>query len=165
MPRLSPQSKQLIILRLYRIMRIVGCHVPIILSVHIYLGALLWSWQLDNACNIVRYFISENLTLPHCHCSKAVCTFLCSRVLDPYIRRFVRYFNHSHHIYFIDPRPMGYTIHLWTAFVLLTQITVSLSRLHRASDKISFLIMPVGVSGEAFRGVTPSFHLSDYQFS
>ena len=98
-------------------MRIVSCHVPIILSVHIYLGALLWSWQLGSACNTARYFISENFTLPHCRCSLTACTFLCSRIIDPYIRRFVRCFHHSHHIYFIDPRHIGSTIHLWTAFV------------------------------------------------
>ena len=94
----------------------------------------------------------------------AVCTFLCSHVIDPYIHRLVRRFRHSHHMHFIDPQPIGYTVHLWTAFVLLSQVTVSLSRLHRAFDKIGFSIMPIGVLGEAFRGVTPSFHFSDYQF-
>ena len=37
-PLLCPQSKQLIILRLYRISRIVGCHVLKILSLHMHLG-------------------------------------------------------------------------------------------------------------------------------
>ena len=47
MPLLCPQSKQLIVLRLYRIMRIVDCHVPIILSVHIPLGACYEPADLD----------------------------------------------------------------------------------------------------------------------
>jgi len=38
MPLLCPQLKQLIILRLYRNLRIVGCHVPKILSLHMHLG-------------------------------------------------------------------------------------------------------------------------------
>ena len=59
-------------------------------------------------------------------------TFLYLKSIDPYFRKFVRYFYHSHHICFIDPRPMGYTIRLRTAFVLFAQITVSLSRLYRA---------------------------------
>ena len=47
------------------------------------------------------------------------CTFLCNRLIDPYIRGFVRYYYHSNHRYFIDLRPVGDTIHLWTAFVML----------------------------------------------
>ena len=125
---------------------------------------LLWAWQLDSACNTVRYFTMSNLTLPHCRRTLRTTHFYALLSIDPYIRSFVRRSRHSHHIHFIDPRPIGYTIHLWTAFVLLSQITVSLSRLHRAFDKIGFPIMPIGVSGEAFRGVTPSFHFSDYQF-
>ncbi len=126
---------------------------------------LLWAWQLDSACNTVRYFTMSNLTLPHCRRTLRTTHFYALLSLDPYIRRLVRRYRHSYHIHFIDPRPIGYTVHLWTAFVLLPQITVSLSRLHRAFDKIGFPKMPIGVSGEAFRGVTPSFHLSDYQFS
>ncbi len=126
---------------------------------------LLWAWQLDSACNTVRYFTMSNLTLPHCRRTLRTTHFYALLSLDPYIRRLVRRYRHSHHIHFIDPRPIGYTIHLWTAFVPLARITVSLSRLHRAFDKIGFPKMPIGVSGEAFRGVTPSFHLSDYQFS
>ncbi|HEZ7987437.1 MAG TPA: hypothetical protein RWO09_10990 [Ruminococcus sp.] len=69
---------------------------------------------------------------------------------------------------YISYRPPTYGIHhspLNSFRIRFRRFTVSLSRLHRASDKISFPIMPVGVSGEAFQGVTPSFHLSDYQFS
>ena len=41
----------------------------------------------------------------------------CSVLLDPYLRKFVRPSGHSNHRYFIDPRHVGDTIHLWTAFV------------------------------------------------
>jgi len=37
-PLLCPQLKRLIILRPHRILRTVGCHVPIILSLHMHLG-------------------------------------------------------------------------------------------------------------------------------
>ena len=129
------------------------------------LRRLLWAWQLGSACNTAGHFIHLTFTLPHCHHMKTVCTFLCSRNIDPYIRSFVGRSRHSRHIHFIDPRPIGYTVHLWTAFVPLARITVSLSRLHRASDHSNFSKSPVGVSGGAFQGVTLSFHSSDYQFS
>ena len=129
------------------------------------LRCLLWAWQLGNAHNTARYFISRIFTLPHCHLIKTVCTFLCSRNIDPYIRSFAGRFRHTHHMHFIDPRPIGYTVHLWTAFVPLLQFTVSLSRLHRAFDKANFSILPIGVLGKAFQGVTPLFCFSDYQFS
>ena len=79
--------------------------------------------------------------------------FLQFKSLDPYIRKFVRCFHHSHHMHFIDSRPIGYTAHLWAAFVLTSQIMVSFSRLHRASDIISFPILPVGVSEKAFKAL------------
>ena len=129
------------------------------------LRCLLWAWQLGSARDTARYFICTNFTLPYCRCAVTACTFLCNRNIDPYIRSFARRFRHSHHMHFIDPRPIGYTVHLWTAFVLLSQITVSLSRLHRAFNKVDFSTLPIGVSGKAFRGVTPSFHFLDYQFS
>ena len=145
--------------------RIVGCHVPIILSLTYALRFLLWAWQLDSACNTVRYFTMSILTLPHYRRTLRTTHFYALLSLDPYIRSFVRRSRHSYHMHFIDPRPIGYTVHLWTAFVLFTQITVSLSRLHRAFDKADFSTLPIGVSGEAFQGVTLSFHFSDYQFS
>jgi len=33
------------------------------------LRCLLWAWQLDSACNTVRYFVKESSTLPHCRFS------------------------------------------------------------------------------------------------
>ena len=37
--------------------------------------------------------------------------------IDPYIRKFVSPVGHSHHGYFIDPRPIGCTAHLWATFL------------------------------------------------
>lgn len=165
MPRLCPQSKQLIILRLYH--NNVYCKLPRSdnpIFAYI-LRRLLWSWQLGSACNTARYFIKRILTLPHCRCSLAVWTFLCSRTIDPYIRRFISCFQHSRHIYFIDPRPMGYTIHLWTAFVLAYADYGIFQPTSPSFWPLQFSKSPVGVSGETFQDVTPSFHLSDYQFS
>ena len=163
-PLLCPRLNRLIVLRPNRISayrRLPRSDNPIFTYA---LRCLLWAWQLGNACNIARYFITPNLTLPHCRRTVAVRTFLCNGSIDPYIHSFVRRFRHSHHMHFVDPRPIGYAIHLWTAFVLLSQITVSLSRLHRAFDKANFSALPIGVSGEAFQGVTLSFHFLDYQF-
>jgi len=95
-------------------------------------------------------------------------TFLCARHLDPYIRRFVSSLGHSDHRHFIDPRPVGDTIHLWTAFVVLfCQPHYGRSQPTSPSSRpLEFPhIEPVGVSEQAFLGVTPSFHLSGYQFS
>ena len=165
MPLLCPQSDWLIVLHPNRISaycRLPRSDNPIFAYA---LRRLLWAWQLGDAFNITRYFITRNFTLPHRHRTVAVHTFLCVGSIDPYIRRFVRRSRHSRRMHFIAPRPMGYTVHLWTAFVPLTRITVSLSRLHRAFDKANFSTLPIGVSGEAFQGVTLSFHFSDYQFS
>ena len=49
------------------------------------------------------------------------------------------------------------------SFRQLDLITASLCRLYRASHRVWPL--HAGVSGEAFQGVTPSFHLSNYQFT
>jgi len=57
-------------------------------------------------------FYSSTLTVIY-----HIYTFLYNRFLDPYIREFVSPFGHSNHGYFIDPRPVGSTIHLWMAFV------------------------------------------------
>ena len=50
--------------------------------------------------------------------NKETTTFLWHPALAPYIRRFVRYFYHSNHRYFIAPRHIGDIIHLWTTFVV-----------------------------------------------
>ena len=59
------------------------------------------------------HFYSTTLTI---HLDPAA--FLQHVGLDPYFRRFVRPLGHSNHRHFIDPRHIGNTIHLWTAFVL-----------------------------------------------
>lgn len=43
--------------------------------------------------------------------------FLRISPFDPYVRGFVSPFGHSNHRCFVDPRHIGDTIHLWTAFV------------------------------------------------
>ena len=124
--------------------RIMGCHVPIILSLHMHLGVCFKPDSL--AMPVTLQGISYQLILLYLTVAAlAVCTFLCSHVIDPYIRRLVRRFRHSHHMHFIDPRPIGYTVHLWTDFVPLPRITVSLSRLYRAFDIIGFPKMPIGI--------------------
>ena len=60
---------------------------------------------------------------------------------------------------------MGYTAHLWVAFVSLT-VTVSLCRLHRASYISMFTHIHASRSIKAaFQGVTLSFDMSCIQFS
>jgi len=39
-------------------------YVPMILPVHIYLGACSEPVSLDSACNTIGYFITANFTLP-----------------------------------------------------------------------------------------------------
>ena len=61
-------------------------------------------------------FIEKGLTPPHLpH------IFVRERIsalerLEPLLHRFVSQSRHTHHRYFIDPRHIGHTIHLWTAF-------------------------------------------------
>jgi len=44
---------------------------------------------------------------------------------------------------------------------LLRHLSADFTELHT----LPLLVTHVGVSGEAFQGVTPSFHLSNYQFT
>lgn len=126
---------------------------------------LLWACQLDGACNAIWFFIYIIFTQPHWLPVYGNYTFLHSISLDPYIRKFVSPLGHSHHEYFIDPRPIDNTSHLWVAFGALLHYGCfqpsSPSFWHLEFP----LYLPVGVSGQAFQGVPPSFHLSDYQFS
>ena len=77
---------------------------------------LLWACKLDAACNGVWYFIVKALTLPHLPHNSVSNTFLYCQRLEPLLHRFVSQLRHTHHRYFIDPRHMGYTTHLWAAF-------------------------------------------------
>ena len=97
------------------------------------------------------YFYSTTMTTV-----TSTTAFLQHLRLDPYIRRFVRHFCHSNHRYFIDPRHIGDTIHLWTAFVWLVIIQQVLRSLFadftglqtiRVSSHIACRSIREGVSG------------------
>ena len=97
-------------------------------------------------------------------------TFLCRHGIDPYIRGFRQsYFKHSDLGYFVDLRPIGSTVHLWTAFVGLVIIQQSIRLLSADFTELltgQFSLTPASRSIKgAFQGVTPSFHPLDYQFS
>jgi hypothetical protein len=74
---------------------------------------------------------------------------------------------YSHHRYFIDSRRIICIRHLCRTFVnfvytLLRQTSADFCEL---SDTLRIVpLMPVAVLEQAFQGVTPSFHLSKYQF-
>jgi hypothetical protein len=75
---------------------------------------------------------------------------------------------HSHHRHFIDPRHISRTIHLWTAFhsdiaILFGQPSADFRALSNIS-RLCACEMHGAVLGQAFQGVTLSFHLSKYQF-
>lgn len=93
-------------------------HVPIFLSVHIPLGGPFKPVRLGGACNAAGSFILTTLTRPNAHRHRRQPHFCGSFVLTRTFRASsVRSTAHPHHGYFIDPRPIGNTIHLWTAFV------------------------------------------------
>lgn len=100
------------------------------------LRCLLWACKLDAACNGVWCFIVKALTPPHLPHKFVRGRISTLERLEPLLHRFVSQLRHTHHRYFIDPRHIGHTIHLWTAFVALfnSRKTVALCRLHRASD-------------------------------
>ena len=100
--------------------------------------------------------------------------FLQHRVIDPYIRRFVRSFGHSDHRYFIDPRHIGDTIHLWTAFVVLGHgrfLPTSASSLkHQVSFAYPSRSLREGVSGRysfhsTFQIISSEIYLISASFS
>lgn len=100
----------------------------------------------------------------------ATSTFLCRHGIDPYIRGFRQsYFKHSDLGYFVDLRPIGSTVHLWTAFVGLVIIQQSIRLLSADFTELltgQFSLTPASRSIKgAFQGVTPSFHQSNYQFT
>ena len=84
----------------------------------------------------------------------------------PYIRGFRQsYFKHSDLGYFVDLRPIGSTVHLWTAFVGLVIIQQSIRLLSADFTELltgQFSLTPASRSIKgAFQGVIPSFHLLD----
>ena len=128
--------------------------VPIILSVHMLLGAYCEPASLKVPAGFLfrTLWIFRSCTLLiHTDCRLiGRCTFLCTLCLDSYIRKFVRHLCHSHHEHFVDPRHIGYTLHLWSAFVVWlfadSQYGISLptSPGFRPS---AFPPLPAGVSG------------------
>ncbi len=77
--------------------------------------------MLELAYNKLWAFITPDSYLPTHTIALPPVTFLQHLRLDPYIQRFVSaYAAHSNHRYFMDSRHIGYTIHLWTAFVQVT---------------------------------------------
>ena len=118
----------------------------------------LWSCQLEQACNLLWCFITFIFTPPHWLAINATSTFLCRHGIDPYIRGFRQsYFKHSDLGYFVDLRPIGSTVHLWTAFVGLVIIQQSIRLL--SADFTELLTshisveMPVGVLRGRFRAL------------
>ena len=140
-------------------------HVPITLSVHISLGVRYSPVSLT--VPVTQYGVSYfrfllHRTDPHL----SVRTFLYGKHLDPYIRGFRQsYFKHSDLGYFVDLRPIGSTVHLWTAFVGLVIIQQSRRLLSADFTELltgQFSLTPASRSIKgAFQGVTPSFHLLD----
>ena len=143
-------------------------HVPIFLSVHMPLGDPFKPVHLGGTCNAAGSFILTTFTRPHAHRHWRQPHFCGSFVLTRTFRILsVRSTAHSHHRHFIDPRRIICTQHLCCAFVnrfpaLLRQTSADFCELSDIS-RIAPL-MPVAVLGQAFQGVTPSFHLSEYQF-
>lgn len=86
--------------------RLVPFHVPIVLSLHIPLGAVLWPWWLEAACNYLWNFIFGIITFPHHLCFityHCVSTMSLSKAVHSKVRQFLQ---HSHHGYFIEDRPI-----------------------------------------------------------
>ena len=134
--------------------------VPIILSLHTALGFCYEPVSLPvpltlHGISYIRFLLC------HTHDACTSTAFLQFFSLDPYLRKFVSpYSEHSNRSWFIDLRHIGHTTHLWVAFVNLMLRCL-------CADFTELLTKPppVGVSRRAFRGVTPAFHSSDYQFA
>lgn len=166
----SASAKQLIILRLYHTrVCLIPFLVPMILSLHMSLGFYSEPVGLRvpaTFISFVPYGISEDSFLLY-HANFLILwkeTFLFLLVIDPYIRRFVSIHLkiHSNHRHFIDSRPIGYTIHLWTGFEAMpygiSQPTLP------GFIRIRFpFYTHAGSLEETFQDVTPSFHLSNHQ--
>ena len=79
------------------------------LSVHMLLGA--YYEYAGWAEPVTQHGVSD----PRFY-STAPATALFNAASNPFIRKFVRQYRHSHHEHFIDPRHIGSTI-LWTVFL------------------------------------------------
>ena len=142
-------------------------HVPIFLSVHIPLGGPFKPVRLGGACNAAGSFILTTFTRPPRTPPLAATAFLRPIRLDPYIQGFVSAFHHTFSPW-VFYRPPAY--HLRTPplgrFPRLDPLGRTSADFCALSDTIRLCActMPGAVLEQAFQGVTPSFHLSEYQF-
>lgn len=130
-------------------------HVPMILSVHIPLGASFGpdGWRAP----VTPYggsYTKSYLTTPSARLRPDISA--CVNI-DPFIRRFVRQSSFSPWVFF---RPPAYWQHCPLDRFRCISTTAAFCRLYRASD----VYAPVGVSGRMLPGVTRSFHPLDHQF-
>ncbi len=86
------------------------------------------------------------------------------RTVHSQIRQFARQSKHTNHRYFIEPRLIGNTPHLWGAFVRHLAVSYGYSQPLSWSFKPRPLQSTHVHQGQAFPDVTPSFHLLNYQF-
>lgn len=85
---------------------------------------LLWTCKLEYTCNVLRYFITNILTLPHLRRFCAPAHFY---AVNLQTRTFASSSDsesfsplcHSNHACFMDTRHIGNVTHLWTIFVAL----------------------------------------------
>lgn len=122
--------------------------------------------HLGGTCNAAGSFILTTFTRPRAHRHKRQPHFCGSFVLTRTFRvSSVRSTAHSHHRHFIDPRRIICTSHRWDGFLGLEPLGQTSADFRELSDTLRIAPqMPVAVLGQAFQGVTPSFHLSEYQF-
>ncbi len=80
------------------------------------------------------------------------------------VRQSARQGEHSNHGRLIDPWPIGSTPHLWGAFAGIGCQYGCSRPLSRGFIQEPLQLMHAR-QGQAFQGVTPSFHLSNYQLS
>lgn len=117
----------------------VAYHVPIILSVHISLGACSEPVGLIlpvTICGLSYIRILLNRTNFQINGNIHFCIL---KGLDPYIHKFVRFSNHSHLRYFIDPRRVTYSRYLYLPFrSIFLSVWVCFRRLHRAYEHLAF---------------------------
>ena len=128
--------------------------VPIILSLHIPLG--LHYEPVSLPVPVTQHGRSEGkFLLNHTDCALThpyISIWSSFRTVPSQIRQSARQSRHSNHRYFIDTRPIGNTIHLWTAFgnfigKLLRLLSVFVVGLHTISFTETACPPSVSVSG------------------
>ena len=114
-----PIQRLICFVRLYPVGYSIPFLVPIVLSVHIPLGFCFEpvSWNAP----VTHYGFSYlPFLLNHTDCDFSqpyISIWHCYRPVPSQFSSVL--LGHSNHGHFIDPRPVGGTIHLWTAFVVL----------------------------------------------